>query len=194
MYNLNLPTVETERLILRPIQLSDAQDMFEYASDFDNASWVTFALHKSVEESREIIQNFFLPRVENGAPTSICLQLKENNKMIGTCDIFTIDRYGTGEIGYIINKKYWNQGLVTEACKKVIELAFEHVGLRRIEIMCGVDNIGSKRVIEKCGLVFEGIRRQYAPSKDGKYYDCNLYSMLKEEYEKRKEDEKAIGT
>jgi len=193
MFNLVMPEVETERLILRPVEENDAADMFEYAGDPETVKWLSFPLHQSVQESRQIIHSLFLKRPEKGLPEPYALVLKENRKMIGTCDIHNIDRFGSGEIGYVINRKYWNHGYVTEACQKLIELAFQHIGMRRIEIIHAVENLRSQRVIEKCGFVLEGVRRQYLPNKSGGYSDCRQYSMLKQEYEARKEDEKRLS-
>jgi len=193
MFKLEMPTVETERLILRNLNEGDAEDMFEYASDAETIYWMSFPIHRSVEDSRQTIKEFFMPRVAQGLPSGYCLVLKENNKMIGTCDIADIDRFGSGNIGYIINKKYWGQGYTTEACMKLIEVAFEYVGFRRLETAHAINNLRSKRVIEKCGFIFEGIKRDYYPLQDGSYQDCMIYSLLKEDYERMKEYGKTTG-
>ena len=190
MLKLNMPTVETERLILRNIEEGDAEDMYEYASDDETIFWLSFPKHRSIEDSRQVIRDLFMTRVEHGNPSGYCLVLKENNKMIGCCDIAEVDRFGSGNIGYVINKEYWNQGYATEACLKLIEVAFEYVGFHRLEIAHAVGNLRSKKVIEKCGFVFEGIKRKYVPIHDGTYHDCMIYSLLKEDYERMKENGK----
>lgn len=184
MLKLEMPSVETKRLLLRKIQESDASDMFEYASDLKTIEWLTFPRHESVEDSLKVIQDFFLKRVENGIPSGYCLVLKENNKMIGTCDFAQILRFDSAEIGYVLNRQYWNQGYMSEACLKLIEMSFDYVGLRRLEILHSVHNIASQRVIEKCGFVYEGLKRKYAPNSKGEYYDHKCYSLLKEEYKR----------
>ena len=120
------PSIETERLLLRPVTLDDAEAMFEYASDRENTRY-TFPTNQSLEETKNNIAQFYLanPLGRWG------IELKSNGKFIGTIDLHKIDPIlKKAAIGYIINKKYWNQGLTTEANRAVIELAFENVGMR----------------------------------------------------------------
>ena len=62
-----------------------------------------------------------------------------------------------GEIGYILNRRYWNQGYMTEAARKVVSFGFEQLGLHRIIATCDPANIGSYRVMEKIGMQREGL-------------------------------------
>ncbi len=182
MLNIKLPVVETERLILRELMIEDAADMFEYASDQENCEFLQFPLHENINNTKEVITNIFLQRPNQGIPIGYAITLKNDGKMIGVIDFHSI-RYGdVGEIGYVINKKYWNQGYVTEACKKIIEVGFNSVGLRIIQISHHVDNIGSRKVIEKCGFIYEGTNRKYLSGPTGEYGDHPFYSILKEEY------------
>lgn len=186
MLNLYLPEIETENLILRPVRESDARDMYEYASDYDNTFFLTFPLHKSVKESQMVIRDIFLTYPEKGLPQAYAIIHKQDKRMIGMCDFHRIAYEDIGEIGYVINKKYWNNGYTTEACKKMIEIGFEYIGLRRIEIAHSVDNLASERVIEKCGFVFEGIKKDYVKDRSGKYSDHKIYAILRKDYLKNK--------
>jgi ribosomal-protein-alanine N-acetyltransferase len=77
--------------------------------------------------------------------------------MIGTCDVFSVDwDHGIGEIGYVMHRSYWGRGYMTRVLQAVIAFAFEYLGLERIDIRHHPDNIGSRRVIEKCGFVPTG--------------------------------------
>lgn len=174
--------IETERIILRPITLEDARDMYEYAHDHEVCRYVTWDAHQSVEQTQAIIRDFFLPKESNEAwiPT-FAVVLKDTHKMIGTCDTvapITID--GNVEIGYSLNRTYWNHGYATESCKALCAYLFNEEGVRRIKIRHHVDNIGSRRVIEKCGFIKEGVERQLVKFEDG-YADIAIYSMFKEE-------------
>jgi len=185
---MQMPKVETERLILRPMELDDAQSMYEYASDDDVLQNLTFPKHLSVEQSRNVIQNLFLPKKESvNVPESYAIIEKISGKMIGCCDFTNIDRFHNSEIGYVLNRKYWGKGYMTEAVTKVIQIGFEHLNLERIVIRHNVDNIRSKRVIVKLGLVFEGIERSSIVNGVGKRCDVAVYSIIKDEYLKRKE-------
>ncbi|EGD52418.1 GCN5-related N-acetyltransferase [Thermoanaerobacter ethanolicus JW 200] len=176
------PILETPRLILKKISLEDAEDMFEYARDPEVTKYVSWEYHKSIEDSVKFI-NLLLSKYANSEPSDWGLYLKENGKLIGTCGYVFIDEKNmTGEIGYVLGKKYWNKGFMTEAVKKVIEFGFEKLNLNRIQARCKVENIPSERVMQKVGMKFEGILRETVFIK-GRFWDMKMYSILKREYE-----------
>lgn len=89
-------------------------------------------------------------------------------------------------MGYALHPDFWGKGYVTEAVHQVLSFAFTRFGVRRMEIGHMADNIGSKRVIEKCGFMYEGVRRQvYQSNKDGTYQDEWTYALLKEDYDEK---------
>ena len=142
--------VETKRLLLRPVTLDDAEDMFEYSSDEENTRY-TFETNKNLEETRNNIALFYLanPLGRWG------IEVKENGKFIGTIDLHKIRLdLKTAAIGYVINKKYWNQGYTTEANRAVIKLAFEEIGMNKLVALHDVDNPASGRVMVKSGMKY----------------------------------------
>ena len=144
------PIVETERLLLRPVTLADAEAMFEYASDKENTRY-TFPRNQSLEETKNNIAQFYLanPLGRWG------IELKSNGKFIGTIDLHKIDTaLKKAAIGYIINQKYWKQGLTTEANRAVVELAFEKIGMNKLVAFHDKDNPASGKVMEKSGMRF----------------------------------------
>lgn len=77
----------------------------------------------------------FLPRPSRGIPAAYAIVHKDLNKMIGTCDFFTVNwEESYGEVGYCLNREYWNRGYVTLACKTLIEFGFNYLGLEKIVI------------------------------------------------------------
>jgi ribosomal-protein-alanine N-acetyltransferase len=175
------PVLETSRLILKKISLEDAEDMFEYASDPEVAKYVTWEYHKSMEDSLNLIKRM-LSISEKGDVAFWGLYLKENGKLIGTFEL-NIDRKNMmGEIAFVLSKKYWNKGLMTEAVRKVIEFGFEKLNLNRIQARCMAENISSERVMQKAGMKLEGILREALFVK-GRFWDMKMYSILKREYE-----------
>ena len=144
------PSIETERLLLRPVTLDDAEEMFEYASEKDNTRY-TFQTNQNLEETKNNIAQFYLanPLGRWG------IELKSNGKFIGTIDLHKIDpALKKAAIGYIINKKYWNQGLTTEANRAVIELAFEKIGMNKLTALHDKANPASGKVMEKSEMRF----------------------------------------
>lgn len=173
--------IVTERLILRPIMMEDAEDMFEYAIDEEVTKYITWDPHESLDVTRATIQDFFLSREEKGLLPSFAVVIKETNKMIGTCDtVGIINRFGSVEIGYTLNRNYWGKGYATEATRALCTYLFKEIGVRRIEIRHHPDNIGSRRVIEKCGFVKDGVSRKCMRFGD-EYVDIPMYSLFEEE-------------
>ena len=174
------PSIEAEHLLLRPVTLDDAEAMFEYASDRENTRY-TFPTNQSLEETKNNIAQFYLanPLGRWG------IELKDNGKFIGTIDLHKIDPFlKKSAIGYIINKKYWNQGLATEANRAVIELAFEKIGMNKLTALHDKDNPASGKVMEKSGMCFSHAE-PYAcmdQHEEGRIVTRVHYVLTKEDY------------
>ena len=174
------PSIETERLLLRPVTLDDAEEMFDYASDKDNTRY-TFLTNQNLEETKNNIAQFYLanPLGRWG------IELKSNGKFIGTIDLHKIDpALKKAAIGYIINKKYWNQGLTTEANRAVIELAFEKIGMNKLVALHDKANPASGKVMEKSGMRFSH-EEAYAcmdQHEEGRIVTRVHYVLTKEDY------------
>jgi [ribosomal protein S5]-alanine N-acetyltransferase len=181
IYN-DLPTLETERLILRKITLNDVQDVFNYASEPDVSRFVPWEAHQSIEDSYNFI-NYILKQYEEGKLAPWAIELKQNKKVIGTIDFVAwFPHHFRAEIGFILSKEYWGMGLMVEAAAKVIQFGFEKMELNKIEASCMVENVQSQGVLQKLGMRLEGISRQKYFIK-GKFRDMANYSILKSEYE-----------
>lgn len=176
-----MPTVEIERLILRPIQLDDDKDMYEYCSDDDVIKYLWFEKHDSIEFSRYVIEKLFLNRVDVGIPEAYAIVIKESNKMIGTIDVNQVHFNEVGVIGYVIHKDYWGKGIVSEALETLIPILFYHCGFYRLEINHCADNVGSARVIEKAGFIQEGRFRRRKKERDGHRADYIYYGLCKDD-------------
>ncbi len=178
------PKIETDRLILRHMKLSDAKDMYDYAQRSEVTRYLLWAPHESLEYTRS-----YLKQVERcyrqGTFHDFGVILKENNRLIGTCGFARIDEpNATAEAGYVLNPDFWGRGLATEALSAVIALGFEKSGFNRIESRYIVDNQASRRVMEKSGMTFEGVLRQSVFAKDD-YEDVGVCAILKKEYTPR---------
>lgn len=150
-----VPDIDLGDILLRKIKLDDAEDMFLYGSDPEVTKTLTWGPYKKIEETKDTLLNRFLNRPDRGIPFAYAIVDKVKNKMIGTCDFHTINsEKNSGEIGYALNREYWGKGIMTKACSAVIGFGFTFLDLDVIEIAHAIDNIGSKRVIEKCGFKF----------------------------------------
>ncbi len=134
------------RIILRKFVLSDAEDVFEYASDDLTTKFLTWPSHKTIEDSITSLKNYLM---KDGA-FAICL--KENGKVIGCIDIRVEEKENKASFGYVLNRFYWNNGFMSEALKLIIEYGFNQLRVDEIFGLCEKQNIGSKRVMEKAGM------------------------------------------
>lgn len=172
--------LETERLILRPFEEQDAADLYEYASDSRVGPDAGWPVHKSLEESREIIATVF------AAPNTFALVDKPSGKVIGSAGF--VDRHQAllpapdDEIGYALNPTYWGRGLVPEAVRELLRYGFEDLGLA--SIWCGhYDfNAKSRRVVEKCGFLYRFTGEAYVELMDETRTELH-YALTKEEWQ-----------
>jgi len=180
----NLPCIETERLILRKLKVSDAKDIYEYAKNPQVSKYTMWHAHKSSTESASFL-TYLTRNYRKGIPEAWGMLLKENNKIIGTCGFYKIDeRCRNGEVGYAMGKDYWGKGLMTEALRAMLEFGFKKIGLHRIQANTKPGNKGSEKVLLKNGFKFEGLMRDSIFAK-GQYHDLRVFSILEPEWKKK---------
>jgi len=143
--------LKTERLLLRPFTLDDADDVFEYAVDPQVGPSAGWPVHKDVWETQGIIQSVFIDTEDE----VFALQLRDSGKVIGSIGLQQMTwsgaPAGTWEIGYCLNPACWGRGYMPEAAQELLRHGFEHNGLKEIWSGHYDFNHKSKRVIEKCG-------------------------------------------
>lgn len=178
----DLPQLQTPRLILRKMEIDDAQDMFEYASDPEVSKFTLWEPHRSIEDSKTFLE-CVNKSYENKLIENWGIVYKENNKFIGTCGYFKwYTDHALAEIQYALSRQYWNKGIMTEAVREVLRFGFTKMGLNRIEAKCVTANTGSERIMQKAGMKFEGIMRECVHAK-GAFYDCKSYAILKKDWQ-----------
>ena len=175
-------TIETQRLILRRAELTDAEAMFRnWASDPEVTKYLTWPPHTSLEVSRRILENW----VEANAQIDRyhwMIVLKELGQPIGSITVVEHrDDIGEAEVGYCIGKQWWHKGLVTEAMMAVMGYLFDQVGMNRVEARHDLNNPHSGGVMKKCGMRYEGTLRRADRNNQG-ICDTAVYGMLKEEW------------
>jgi ribosomal-protein-alanine N-acetyltransferase len=177
-----LPTLETERLLLRKITQADEADVFDCASEPEVSKYMSWEPHQSLEDTRAYLETVF-ERYRQHMPGPWGIVHKGDAKLIGTCGYYDWHRdHNRAEIGYVLSRSYWGQGYMAEAVRELIAFGFREIGLNRIQAMCNVPNIGSARVMEKAGMLFEGVLRQSFLEK-GTYVDVKIYSILSSEWQ-----------
>lgn len=147
--------LKTERLILRPWEESDAEDLYYYAKDPDIGPIAGWPVHTDVENSLDIIKNVL------SAPETYAVCLKENNKAIGSIGLLLngstdlTNKDDECELGYWIGKPFWGKGYIPEASKEMLRYGFENLNMTKIWCAYYDGNTKSKRVQEKLGFVYQ---------------------------------------
>jgi ribosomal-protein-alanine N-acetyltransferase len=181
-YFTEIATLRTKRLMLRKLTTDDAADLFDYARDPAMTRYTSWAPHQTIDDSRRFLA-FVESRYRNGEPVGYGVVDAKTNRMIGTCGLASFsEQHERGEIAYAIAAAYWGKGYMTEAARAVVDDAFRVLPLNRLQSCCHVDNVGSRRVMEKLGMTYEGILRDYFKFQ-GRYDSVRFYSLLRGEWE-----------
>lgn len=161
-----MTTLETPRLILRPWRETDAESLYEYAKDPLVGPIAGWPVHTSVEDSRGIIRDIL------SADETYAVALRETGRAAGSVGLMRgeagnlVLQPDQAEVGYWIGRPFWGRGLITEATRELIRLAFDDLGIRTL--WCGwfEGNDKSRRVSEKCGFSYVGSEEKYWPQID----------------------------
>lgn len=187
MKNLGTKRLETERLILRRINETDYKEAYKnWCSSLEVSKYVLWEVHENEKVTQELYHNWIEEYNDLNTYRWI-IELKETNEVVGTIDISKkFLSYGTGEMGYCLEEKYWNKGIMTEAAKKVIKYLFEECEFDTIWAQFLANNPNSGKVMEKVGMKYEGRLRSRIVDKNGIRNDLIVYSILKDDYIKDK--------
>lgn len=149
---METPVLESERLILRPLTVNDAEHIYKsWTSDPEVAKFMIWDVHKNVSDTitwLKIEEDYLLSDQNYGWG----LVLKDTGELFGAAGIYYKDNLGCYELGYNIMKKYWGQGLATEAGKLILYFATHKLGETKFFCRHAVDNIGSMKVMTKLGF------------------------------------------
>lgn len=178
---VQLPIIETERLILREIHECDIYDMHEYARLSYIGPIAGWEPHTSLDYTKDVIKQY-RRKYQYGQLGVFAVCLKENGKMIGTAELHTYFPNFKAELGYTINPNYWGNGFALEASCAIIDWGFNDLNLKRIECCSYIENKQSQRVCEKLGLTYEGVRKKGYQLYDGSIHDLICYSITDDEY------------
>ena len=178
----DLPVLETERLILKKIEPSNANDMYAYASLDQVTRYLLWTPHLNINETKGYIE-FLQKQYRKGNYADWGLNCKSDGAFIGTCGFADMDLSNNkAELGYVLSPSYQGRGYMREAVRAVLGLAFGELGLRRVELRIMDGNTASVRFAEASGFKYEGTMRNSLYLR-GQYKTLHYYSMLSEEFE-----------
>ena len=189
--------IETERIIMRPIQISDAEDIFEYAQDEDTGPRAGWSPHQNIETTKEIINFWTAPDCDE---VTFAIVYKPDNKVVGTFgysfkerdnrNTIVQDLINSGnkivEIGFVVSKAYWGKGIATECLNGLIDYLFKNEDIDIIIACHAEPNIGSCKVQSKCGMKIIGSHLREKPWYNTDNANHIVRAKTREEWEQEK--------
>lgn len=182
MKHVGTKTIETTRLTLRRLKLTDAEMMFSNWTSDDNVTrFLRWNAHKTIDDAKRMIQQW-----TNNYPDDSTyywgIYLKDG-EMIGSIGVTIISEHDfNGSLGYKLGSRWWNQGYASEAARAVIDYMFRNTDIERIDAFSSIENFASGKVMEKIGMQHEGLLRHYYKTRDG-FHDCCLYGIIRNMWE-----------
>ena len=171
------PGLETERLVLRRLNVSDGPDLYEMLSHPELARFTVRKPLQRVADAVDLLRSVGLDYATRKAIRwGVCLQ--DSDKMVATVGLHDWDRYHRHiSIGFDVRHDKWGEGIGKEMVTAVCAYAFDHLGVQRIEAYVMKGNRPSQRLLESIGFEMEGTlkRRIY---KDGGQHDVMIYSLI----------------
>ena len=186
-------TIETERLLLRPFELSDAKAVQCLAGDRAIADTTLDVPHPYEDGMAEEWISSHQPKFETGELSNFAVVLRAAGELIGAIGLRITLRFDRAELGYWIGTPYWNNGYCTEAGGAVLQYGFSVLKLNRIHASHLTRNPASGKVMQKLGMVHEGCARQHVKRWD-RYEDLELYGILKEQWSRNTEQSRYRAT
>lgn len=174
------PQLETKRLVLREMQPDDAEALFRVLSDAEVMRYYDSQPFTTLEESFQTIARH-RRRFEQQEAIRWGITLKGENIVIGNCGFAWEMQDRCAELGYVLSRSYWRQGIMTEALQAVLAFGFDTKHVHRVEAEVMVNNIASIRTLQKLHFQEEGVMRERALVGD-QFYDLKLFSLLIDEW------------
>ncbi|MFV0412626.1 MAG: GNAT family N-acetyltransferase [Oscillospiraceae bacterium] len=172
--------LQTARLLLRPFTRADAHAMYaNWAANAEVTRYLAWLPHQTLAETRALLK-LWEKETQNPETCNWCIALKQPGGPlpIGSIGVVKLNNaLAQAEVGYCLGTPWWGRGLAAEALAAVKEYLFG-CGIRRLEARHHTQNPASGRVMEKCGLAFEGVLRSAARDNLGRFCDVALYAAI----------------
>lgn len=176
-YGMQGPTaIRTARLHLRKPSFDDVDAVYGYACEQELVKYMAWPRHTDRQETADFIGRALAEWDQTGTGVYLICE-PATGHVLGSTGLHLATTY-RGITGYILHKRAWGHGYATEACTAMVKLARE-MGLARIDADCHVEHVASARVLEKSGLLFEGIARAFLvfPNLEPRALDVRVYGL-----------------
>jgi ribosomal-protein-alanine N-acetyltransferase len=178
------PTIETERLVLRPFRLEDAPEVQRLCSAREIAAGTLTIPHPYPDGAGAAWIDSHAEAFERDKAVDLAIVLLADGALVGAIGLALERDQGRAELGYWIGVPYWRRGYATEAARSVLDYAFAEEGLNRVYAFHFTNNPASGRVLQKIGMTHEGTRRGHT-LKWGEYLDSEAYAILRADWQAR---------
>lgn len=166
--NLSAPTIQTNRLFIRIVDLSDSNDYFEFCSNPNVCRYLTFNPYVSLRQSKNAINNMIRAYLQ-GTDVNFSIINSSISRVIGSISL-TFNKDNSATIGYILNENYWNKGYMSEAISAICKVAFSYYKVDCLYAKYIKDNIASEKVLNNNGFtICDVINNGFV--KNGRLYD-----------------------
>ena len=179
--------LESPRLLLRRFSPEDARSMYEnWASDPEVTKYLMWPTHTSTDVSKMVLDDWTNSYDKEDYYQWAIVPKDNDDAPIGSISIVGMkERVGSVHIGYCIGRKWWHQGITSEALAALIDFCFEELEANRVEARHDPKNPNSGAVMKKCGMTFEGTLRQSDHNNQG-ICDASYYGILRNEWNKKR--------
>ena len=173
-------TIRTKRLILRPFELKDVDDVFGYASEPEWSRFLPVPSPYTIKDAEAFVARQILKNWDEKPRFAIEL----DGAVVGSVRLTIENAHSIASLRYSIARPCWNRGLMTEALSAIVSWGFDEVNLEKICSRMDVENVGSWRVMEKIGMKREGTLRSHGVNR-GVRYNYHCYGILRHEWERQ---------
>ncbi|HET7772650.1 MAG TPA: GNAT family N-acetyltransferase [Burkholderiaceae bacterium] len=170
-------SLSTERLIVRPVEEGDLPDLLAVNGDAETTRFLPYAAWQHLDDARAWLQR--MRSIEaSGTALQLVVEQRSDGRVIGTVLLFKWDAASARiELGYVLARSHWGQGLMHEALRGVCARLFSALAIRRIEAEVDVANTASHQLLLRLGFAVEGRLRQRWVVRE-RCYDVQLYGLL----------------
>lgn len=150
MERLFVEKLESKRLYFRPFRVEDSESVFEYSSDEETVKYLTWKAHSTIDQTIATIKDYLMK------PGIYAIVLKTEEKVIGCIDIRLLEN-NKATFGYVLNRKYWNMGYMSEALQSFIDYMFKKLNIDEIIGIHEKGNDASATVMKKCHMRLKSV-------------------------------------
>ena len=146
--------IKTDRLTLRPLDISDLATVHTYAGDKENTAYMFWLPNDTIEETKQFLNNV-TNEWKKPAPAYYEFAIVFEGLQIGAISVALNDSRNAGELGWILNKRYWKKGIAVEAALAIKDFALNVLKLQKLVAHCDYRNTASSNLMQKIGMTLE---------------------------------------